>query len=174
MWIISRLETSEPMMEVDDCPPLRLDQLPTELLLHIFQFLDVDFILHAVAKVQFHQLPLAGFIFGVINLFTGLQPFLWTGVRRGHMESPRGKKIPRQTRCLIVPTIFNHLQWWWWWLQVSILHCHHPRTSAGLWHVPGGRRRQGCGRRRRRAGSPSPVPRPTTQLWDYSLWRWIL
>ena len=25
------------------------------------------------------------------------------------MESPRGKKISRQTRCLIVPTIFNHL-----------------------------------------------------------------
>ena len=59
-------------MEVDDCPPLRLDQLPTELLLHIFQFLDVDFILHAVSKVQ---LPLAGFIFGAIDLFTGLQPF---------------------------------------------------------------------------------------------------
>ena len=63
------------MMEVDDCPPLRLDQLPTELLLHIFQFLDVDFILHAVSKVQFQQLPLAGFIFGAIDLFTGLQPF---------------------------------------------------------------------------------------------------
>ena len=39
------------MMEVDDCPDLRLDGLPNELLLHIFQYLDVEFILQAVSKV---------------------------------------------------------------------------------------------------------------------------
>ena len=40
------------MMEVDDGPVLRLDELPAELLLHIFQYLDVDFILHTVSKVS--------------------------------------------------------------------------------------------------------------------------
>ena len=39
------------MMEVDDCSDLRLDGLPNELLLHIFQYLDVEFILQAVSKV---------------------------------------------------------------------------------------------------------------------------
>jgi len=46
------------MMEVDDCPALHLDGLPAELLLHIFQYLDVEFILRAVSKVcnLFHEL----------------------------------------------------------------------------------------------------------------------
>ena len=49
--IFRRLGSSESMMEVDDCPDLRLDGLPNELLLHIFQYLDVEFILQAVSKV---------------------------------------------------------------------------------------------------------------------------
>ena len=61
------------MMEVDDCPALRLDGLPAELLLHIFQYLDVDFILCSVSKVPLH--PIASswlFCLQVCNLFNEL------------------------------------------------------------------------------------------------------
>ena len=60
------------MMEVDDCPALRLDGLPAELLVHIFQYLDVEFILRAVSKVSLCPLPLADFSVDhpqVCNLF---------------------------------------------------------------------------------------------------------
>lgn len=45
-------------MEVDSDPPIGLDTLPTELLLHILQYLEVDFICKVVAEVcsQFHAL----------------------------------------------------------------------------------------------------------------------
>ena len=62
------------MMEVDDCPDLRLDGLPNELLLHIFQYLDVEFILQAVSKVLpilfgHHPVQCTCILLKVCNLF---------------------------------------------------------------------------------------------------------
>ena len=89
-----RLWTSEPMMEVDDCPALRLDGLPAELLLHIFQYLDVEFILRAVSKVSLlRPLPLADL--SVDHPHAGVQPLPRAGFGRGHVESPGGQKISR-------------------------------------------------------------------------------
>ena len=65
-------------MEVDDCPALRLDGLPAELLVHIFQYLDVEFILRAVSKVSPYTLPLPHFSVGPPP---GVQPFPRAGFR---------------------------------------------------------------------------------------------
>ena len=83
------------MMEVDDCPALRLDGLPAELLVHIFQYLDVEFILRAVSKVSPYTLPLPHFSVGPPP---GVQPFPRAGFRWGHVESPSGQKISRHLK----------------------------------------------------------------------------
>ena len=86
-------------MEVDDCPALRLDGLPAELLLHIFQYLDVEFILCAVSKVSLLcPLPLAD-----LSVDAGVQPLPRAGFGRGHVESPGGQKISRHIKLFLRP-----------------------------------------------------------------------
>ena len=82
--IFRRLGSSESMMEVDDCPDLRLDGLPNELLLHIFQYLDVEFILQAVSKV----LPILSATICAMPMYSieGVQPFPRAGLRRDNLE----------------------------------------------------------------------------------------
>ena len=156
------------MMEVDDCSDLRLDGLPNELLLHIFQYLDVEFILQAVSKVLS---ILSGTIrcmyncihilLKVCNLFHELASDETTWRVRVAKRFPGRDPVFTFTLIYVVGSLSPPKY------QVSILPCRRPRTFVGRWHVPVERMKRGCGgaaRRGRPRGSPSTAPLPTMQL----------
>ena len=119
-------------MEVDDCPDLRLDGLPNELLLHIFQYLDVEFILQAVSKVL--SILSATIRCNVYIFYWRCATFStsWPPTRQ-----PGGSEWPRDSQVEILCSL---LPWFVWLVPSNLLNTRSvscPSAALGLLLVAG-------------------------------------